>query len=134
MNPGNSPITVLLAEDDLDDQELLEEAFSSLDPNLHLLTFSSGKLFLQGLQSLAALPDMIILDYNIPEMNGAEILQQLRKIGSYEDLVKIVWSTSKSPLYENSCLASGAHAYFVKPSNMAGLTDLARKMISYIQK
>ena len=131
--PG-STLTVLLAEDDLDDQELLKQAFLEIDPNIQLYSFSTGKKFLDNLQNFETVPHLIILDYNIPEMNGAEILKHINGNDQYLSMVKIVWSTSNSPYYENSCLALGAHAYFVKPATMAGLTQLAKTMLSYVER
>lgn len=121
---------ILLAEDDIDDQELLADTFSEIDPAIQLLIFSSGRTILKHLEHLgdAALPALIILDYNIPEMNGAEILKQL-EAPRYKGIVKLVWSTSDSPLYRDTCLALGASAYFVKPSSMSGIQQLARNML-----
>lgn len=127
-------LTVLLAEDDLDDQELLQDAFSSIDPAIQLYSFSSGKKFLNHLENFKALPDLLILDYNIPEMNGAEILRQINTQEQFKNVTKIVWSTSNSPFYMNTCLELGAQAYFVKPSTLAGLTQVARTMLSYVAK
>lgn len=127
-------LTILLAEDDIDDQELLTEAFSEIDPTIRLHSFSTGKKFLNYLQDLsdADVPDMMILDYNIPEINGAEILKQLKENKKYDDVVKLVWSTSNSALYENSCLSLGARAYLVKPSNISALMELAHTMLTYV--
>ena len=127
-------LTILLAEDDLDDQELLKEAFLEIDPAIQFYSFSSGKKILSQLENLNIVPDLVILDYNIPEMNGAEILQHINKKEQYQSIVKIVWSTSNSPFYENACLALGAKAYFVKPSTLSGLSQLAKVMLSYVEK
>lgn len=126
--------TILLAEDDIDDQELLTDAFSEIDPSVNLIAFSTGKKFLSYLRNLADtdIPAMIILDYNIPEINGAEILKILEENSRYNTVVKLVWSTSNSPMYENSCLALGAKAYLVKPSNITALTELAKKILSFL--
>ena len=133
---NNSDLTILLAEDDVDDQELLAEAFSVIDPSIQLVAFTSGKKFIQHLDQLieAEIPGMIILDYNIPEINGAEILKHLEGHKRYESVVKLVWSTSNSRMYELSCLELGAKAYMVKPSNISGITDMAKKMLSYIKR
>jgi len=124
---------IFLAEDDVDDQELLLDTFSEIDPSIRLVTFSTGRKILKHLEDLsdADMPSMIILDYNIPEMNGAEILKQLDG-NRYQRIVKLVWSTSDSPLYKNTCLSLGASAYFVKPSNISGLNDMAKKMLNYM--
>jgi CheY-like chemotaxis protein len=129
-----SGLTVFLAEDDPDDQELLQEAFLKIDPAIRLHSFSTGKKFIDTLDSFDANPALIILDYNIPEMNGAEVLKHISKNEQYDSIIKIVWSTSNSPFYENSCLALGASAYFVKPSTLSGLSQLARTMLSYVDK
>ena len=125
---------ILLAEDDIDEQELLAEAFSEIDPAIQLNSFSTGKKFLNHLEKLpdSEIPNMIILDYNIPEINGAEILEKLESDKRYQHVVKLVWSTSNSALYENSCLSLGAKAYLVKPSNITALMDLAKKMLSFV--
>lgn len=127
-------LKILLAEDDIDDQELLAEAFSEIDPTIKLNSFSTGKKFLNHLEDLpeTEIPDMIILDYNIPEINGAEILKWLQENKRFQNVVKLVWSTSNSSLYEDSCLSLGARAYLVKPSNISALMELARKMLTYI--
>jgi CheY-like chemotaxis protein len=126
-------LTILLAEDDIDDQELLTEAFVNIDPDIRILSFATGKKFLSYLENLSddKIPGMIILDYNLPEINGAEILKFLEENKRYETVVKLVWSTSNSSLYENSCISLGARAYLVKPSNFSGLNELAKKMLSY---
>lgn len=131
MNPVT---TILLAEDDLDDQELLAEAFAQVDPNVRLLSFTTGSNILSYLDGLGPhqLPRIIIVDYNIPEINGAEILKELDARSRFDGITKLVWSTSSSPQYENRCLNLGASAYLVKPSSIAGLTELARRMLALL--
>jgi CheY-like chemotaxis protein len=126
--------TVLLAEDDIDDQELLAEAFSQLDPQVKLLPFSTGKKIVTYLENIPReqAPDMIILDYNIPEMNGAEVLRSIRESAQWSSVVKLVWSTSNSSYYENSCLELGASAYLVKPSSIGSLMEMAKQMLTYL--
>src|ERR1700694_4233888 len=125
--------TILLAEDDIDDQELLAEAFSQIDPALNLVSFSTGRKILAYLET-HDIPDIIVLDYNIPEINGADILKHLDDRKRFDSVVKLVWSTSNSPLYENSCMQLGARAYLVKPSSISGLSELAKKMLSFVSQ
>lgn len=133
-NPVAATLTVYLAEDDIDDQELITEAFSEINPSIQLITFTTGKKFIQYIEeaSLSGVPDLILLDYNMPEMTGAEILQQLQKNEQFRSVVKLVWSTSSSMLFEKTCIELGAKAYLVKPSNISGLQDIVRKMLSFL--
>lgn len=131
---SDKKLTVLLAEDDLDDQELLCEAFQKINPEIELLSYTTGKKLLATLKNMDVTPDLIILDYNIPEMNGAEILKEIGNSNSFSHTIKIVWSTSDSPQYINSCLSLGADAYFVKPSSLSALMELAERMLSYLKR
>lgn len=124
---------ILLAEDDLDDQEFLTDAFATLNTDLKVHGITNGNKAIGFLQELddTQLPKLIILDYNLPEMNGAEILQALLQEERYRVIPKIVWSTSNSPNYQTKCLELGAKAYLVKPSDVAGIESMARQMLAY---
>ena len=126
--------TILLAEDDIDDQELFADALSEIDPSINLVSFTSGRKILNHLENLEddEIPEMIILDYNIPEINGAEILRKLEEDRRYDPMIKVVWSTSNSPTYQESCLRSGARAYFVKPSNISALNKMVKAMLNFV--
>jgi len=125
--------TIFLAEDDIDDQEFLKDALLTIDPTIQLLSFSSGLKFIHSLSeaSDSQLPFLIILDYNIPELNGAEILEHLQKQERYSAIPKVVWSTSDSQLYRQNCLKKGASAYLVKPSSIRGIAETAKEMLDF---
>jgi CheY-like chemotaxis protein len=125
--------TIFLAEDDIDDQEFLEEAFLSIDPAIKLKSFISGKKFIEHLEQTGdnQLPCLIILDYNIPEINGAEILRHLGQFKRYNHISKVIWSTSDSDLYRNSCLQLGAKNYLIKPSSVSGIRQTAELLLRF---
>ena len=122
---------IFLAEDDVDDQELLAEAFSQLDNTIAIKAVSNGKKALSFLEQLPSgqTPCLIVLDYNLPELSGAEILEKLNKTEQFKDITKVVWSTSNSPVYEKICLDLGAKAYLVKPNDISGINRLAQLML-----
>ena len=126
-------IFIFLAEDDIDDQELLIEAFSHLDKNISVKAVNNGKKALSFLESLPAgkVPCLIILDYNMPELNGADILKALKTDSRYDSIPKIIWSTSGSETYKRICLELGACEYIIKPSSFQELKDVARHMLSF---
>ncbi|RYY89002.1 MAG: response regulator [Chitinophagaceae bacterium] len=129
----NSAPFVFLAEDDVDDQELLVEALAMYVPAMKVRIASNGKKAVSELLSLSGheTPCLIILDYNLPEVNGGEILRQLSLEERYHNVPKVVWSTSNSPLYRQICLDLGARAYFVKPSDIKGIEKMAQEMLVY---
>jgi CheY-like chemotaxis protein len=128
---GESDSYILLAEDDIDDQEILIEALQDQLPGIRVHVENNGNRAIDFLNHLPAneTPALIILDYNLPELNGAEVLNSITSSNLVADVVKIVWSTSDSPFYRKSCLNLGATAYFVKPSSISGIKEMARMML-----
>ena len=80
------------------------------------------------------LPSLIILDYNLPEINGADILNLMKKDQRYAHIPKIIWSTSASPVYRTICKTLGARDYIVKPGDMATYLSIARHMLTFIEE
>jgi DNA-binding response OmpR family regulator len=124
---------VVLGEDDPDDEELLKEVFQTVDPEFSVIFFNNGRKLMEELRQMQneKLPCLIILDYNMPEMNGAEILQELKGLDGLGAIPKIIWSTSGSDTYRKHCLMLGASDYITKPSNIHGLEETVRYMLSF---
>lgn len=127
------PKFIFVGEDDIDDQEFLKEIFSSIDNSFKLFFVNNGTQVLSELENLEDkhLPCLIVLDYKMPGLNGAEILKELKRNSRYNRIPKIVWSTSRSNTYKDICLSLGATDYVVKPSNVNDLTQAARHMLSF---
>jgi len=123
---------ILLGEDDIDDQELLKEIFASIDGSYRLLFANTGEQVLSALGKLSdnQLPCLIVLDYNMPGANGAEILKELKKQPRYENIPCIIWSTSGSDTYKTLCLKLGAVDYLIKPSSIKEMASIVRYMLS----
>jgi CheY-like chemotaxis protein len=123
---------ILLGEDDADDQEMLKEVFESIDASFILFFVNNGSEVLSVLEKLKAgqMPCLIVLDYNMPGLNGADILRELGTNERHKNIPKIVWSTSTSEKFRTLCLELGAVDYVIKPSNVIDLEKTARYMIS----
>jgi CheY-like chemotaxis protein len=123
---------ILLGEDDADDQEMLTDVFSSIDKSFILLFVNNGKEVVSALEKLKddQMPCLIVLDYNMPGLNGADILKEIGGNERYKDIPKIVWSTSGSEKFKKVCLELGAADYVIKPSNHKDLEKIANYMLS----
>jgi CheY-like chemotaxis protein len=123
---------ILLGEDDADDQEMLKEVFRSIDTAFVLFFVNNGKEIISALEKLKddQMPCLIVLDYNMPGLNGADILRELSTNERYKNIPKVVWSTSGSEKFRNICLELGAVDYVIKPNNVVGFEDVARYMLS----
>lgn len=124
---------ILLGEDDADDQDMLKEVFYSIDNSFILLFVNNGREVLSALEKLRddQMPCLIVLDYNMPGLNGSDILTELKNNDRYEDIPKVVWSTSGADKFKNLCLELGAADYVIKPSNNQDLEKIARYMLSF---
>jgi CheY-like chemotaxis protein len=126
---------ILIGEDDIDDEEILEEVFSSIDANLSLTFINDGQKIVQFLENATTenLPGLIILDYNMPHLNGAEILKSLQQNKKLEKIPKIIWSTANAEGFKNICLQLGACEYLVKPSSFSDLKSMIEGMLSFYE-
>lgn len=124
---------ILCGEDDKDDEDILQEIFGNVDGSFYLFFVNNANKLLTVLHSMPdnRLPCLILLDYNMPQLNGAEVLQELKKFPRYERIPKVIWSTSGSITFRNTCLQLGANEYLIKPSNVNDLLTLARHILSF---
>ena len=124
---------ILLADDDEEDLELIEEAILGAESNVTLHKVKNGKALIEFLDRTkkGQLPNLIIMDYNMPELNGAEVLSQIRRKADYISIPIVILSTSNAPLHQQECKARGASEYFVKPNTLSELDALAEKMLSF---
>ena len=123
---------ILLGEDDTDDQEMLKEVFISIDKSFILFFVNNGSEILSALEKLRddQMPCLIVLDYNMPGLSGADILRELNTNERYKHIPRVVWSTSPSEKFKQACIELGAADYVIKPNNIKDLEKIARYMLS----
>ena len=131
MMPKSIPI--LAADDDLEDLELIEDAFSGLNADISFYKVTNGRAVIDYLNNLPDLdlPRLIILDYNMPELKGSEVLAKIGKEKRYAHIPKLILSTSSAPLHIHECMSNGATEYYVKPTSMRELKVIAEKMLAF---
>lgn len=129
---SNHKNLILIGEDDMDDKEIIEEAFGEIDPSVIIHFVNDGKKLLSFLEEKPVddLPSLIVIDYNMPGLNGAEILRSLDTNSKVKNIPKVIWSTSGANQYKSSCLAFGAYDYLVKPSSMDQLEKIVKYLLS----
>jgi len=124
---------VLYADDDSDDLMLVENAFASYASNIDVITFRDGQqalTYLEGLGSFDPTPCLIILDINMPRMNGKEALQAIRAIRRFEDIPVVLFTNSS--LYLDRHLAQKYRAGFLtKPLDAKEMQIIAARFVEY---
>jgi two-component system response regulator len=115
---------ILIAEDDGDDRRLLADAFRQCGLDCTLEFHGDGESLLAALDSADAAPDLVLLDLNMPRMDGRETLQRLRAQERFRRLPVLVMSTSAAEDDISRANRAGCDAYFVKPVEFGALLDL----------
>ncbi len=128
---------VLIIEDDLDDAYLLKRALNRAASELNIklgLTHSANGLDALGSVArsdvMCRLPDVIIVDLNMPIVDGDRFLDLLRSDLRLGDVPAAVLTTSTEKPVHAKALASGANAVFSKPSTQEELVEIARKILA----
>src|SRR5690349_7542978 len=116
---------ILLAEDDEDDQELIRLAFSRVTSDHDFKIVNNGQELLEVLSHQKDSPCMIILDLNMPVLNGIQTLKELRKQPKFRKTPIVIFTTSDNDENKRSSFSSGAADYFVKPSSMKEFVNTA---------
>lgn len=120
---------ILIAEDDADDRFLLTSAFEEIQGPVKLSFVEDGFQVLHYLEAkdeAGALPDLIVLDLNMPLMNGPETLLLLKEHDRYKSIPVIIHSTSESETDRANCLRIGATHYLYKGSEYDKVVEAAR--------
>jgi CheY-like chemotaxis protein len=134
LKPVTPKNIVFYADDDTDDLELVQEAFARHTNNVEVMTAKDGLQALSYLQSLTderPTPCLIILDINMPLLNGCEVLKRLRTTMARFDSVPVVlFTTSSSP--QDQEFARRYNAGFVtKPLDISQMEMIAELFIEH---
>lgn len=118
MSQDKSPQIVLI-DDDQDDLEMLSDALQM--HGFRVKIFDSGDHAVESLKTMAVthdLPELIILDYNMPRLNGEQVLNLLKSEEPVKNVPVIIYSTTFSGVCQDALVAMGAHSALVKSSHL----------------
>lgn len=107
---------IFIADDDEDDLNFFQDAVKETCPTVELTMAEDGQELLEKLEK-APLPDVILLDLNMPYINGKECLKVLRQNPEYNKVPILIYSTSNAKSDIEYCLQNGANYYIVKPNS-----------------
>lgn len=127
--------SLLVAEDDLDDQMILEECLADYgyDGRIHFV--KNGKKvidYLDGLTHDTELPRLIVLDLNMPILNGTQTLFELKQNPRYMKIPVVIYSTSNNDHEKRKCMSFGAVDYLVKPISIAEIDTMTKRLLEFL--
>jgi two-component system response regulator len=122
---------IVIADDDLDDHLLINEAVKTCNQNHIVTSVYNGAQLLDLLlhrgfykETVAMVPDLILLDIRMPVMNGLEALEEIRKLDKYKLVPIYILSQDDSPGEIKRAKALGVADYFIKPLVFDELKEL----------
>ena len=125
-------VSLIVAEDDRDDQLLIREAFEECDIDTKDIVFANdGEELMDLLPKQENETTLILLDLNMPRKDGREVLKEIRANDKTRHIPIIILSTSQSSEDVKFTYKYGANTYFKKPSTFAELVSLCALVKEY---
>ena len=127
------PIDVLLVEDNPGDVRLTQEAFQDANPSVHLHVASDGveaMAFLrrEGAHAKAPRPDLVLLDLNLPKMDGREVLAHIKKDEGLKTIPTVILTTSDAEADISKSYQLQANCYLTKPVQLSTFEALVKSV------
>jgi CheY-like chemotaxis protein len=128
---GHSHKNILIVEDDLVDVMTIKRAFKQLGIVNELHIEGNGEEALRYLNEVKDLPGLIILDLNMPKMNGIEFLNILRNTSNFSSIPVVVLTTSKEQQDKLNIFDMKVSGYMIKPVDYTQFKDMIKTIHHY---
>ena len=123
---------ILVVDDDEDDRLFIQLAFEENDDLNYPLAFATdGYKALEWLTNASELPVLVLLDINMPRLNGLEVLKKLRDSPKWRGLPVIMFTTSGEANAIAKAYDLGANSYVTKPPTYSDFGTLLRTVCHY---
>lgn len=135
-----TPVNVLLVEDNKSDAELTIRELKKHNLSNHLvhvkdgeeaLHFIFGKGKYEGIRDAPFTPKVVLLDIQLPKVNGIEVLQQLKQDPRTKNIPVVILTSSREDPDIQKCYDLGANSYIVKPVNFEGFSQAIKNLGFY---
>lgn len=125
---------LLLVDDDAIDRELFTDAISLAEKGHKVEEAQNGEAALRYLHAADRLPDLIILDLNMPVKDGRETLMEIKTHTRLRNIPVCIMSTSSAPLDIESAYNTGANLFLEKPLDFSKLTEMLTSLLTLFSK
>ncbi len=111
---------------------VLRKAFDQWGQAHKIRTVDNPVEAIDLIRSHVFLPDVIVVDFNMPEMNGLDFIKEMKFSDDWYSYIPIVVSTTEECAeIAMECYGSGAAGYMIKPTKYKKLTNMLRVLIQY---
>jgi CheY-like chemotaxis protein len=125
---------ILYADDDIDDKAWVTEACKEIDCSFEFYFVDNGRQVIDYLKDhpKKLLPSLIVLDLNMPEMDGRQTLQFIKNHSEYKHIPVCIVTTSASKMDKDICKRLGASLYLTKPDSHAEWQHIIRQLVPFV--
>lgn len=138
MNKINSKISLLMADDDHDDQILLQEALKENNISNSICFVENGEELIEFLNKTGKFegedcftPGLILLDLNMPKMDGRSALKLIKADPELRKIPIVVLTTSRADTDILECYDLGVNSFISKPVNFQDLVEVTKEISNY---
>lgn len=127
--------TIFVVDDDREDRQILHEYFEDIGVGDRVVYYENGEqaiAFLEAMEDMTKLPRLIVLDLNMPILNGTQALRLLKRDARFKHIPVIILSTSENDEEKRKCLSYGAIDYLVKPMSFDEGRVIVERFASYL--
>ncbi|MDB5205242.1 MAG: response regulator [Flavisolibacter sp.] len=124
---------ILWADDDMDDLMLMRHVLKDIKEEYDIKEVHNGREaldYLEGVKQDSSLPCLIILDMNMPVLNGKETLNLIKKNDSLKDIPLVFFTTSNSEMDKMFCKRFGVEM-ITKPPRYNNLKEAVKRLLDY---
>lgn len=127
---------ILLADDDPEDRAIIKDAMEQIEAGDLIQFAENGEQALQILHQQfeqGIYPCLVVLDLNMPKINGTETLYRLKSDPRFRNVPVIIFSTSINSIEKEKCMRLGAHSYITKPVSLHECIETAQTFYRFCQ-
>ena len=125
-------VAILYIDDDQDDLMIFGESIGKHYPGITVITAESGEegmaILINMEQSAQPFPSLVVLDMNMPRMDGRQVLQEIKR--RWEEIPVVIFTTSSNQLDIEFCKRFGTEC-ITKPMNYNNLIHTIRLLVSH---
>jgi CheY-like chemotaxis protein len=124
--------SILLGEDSPADVYLIRRALQENGVKHTLQVASHGGEMMAAIAKGNQVPDLVVLDLNLPRHDGLEILKIIRSNSAYKEVPVVILTSSDSPMDRTAASALGADCYIRKPSSLDEFLAIGKTLYSLL--
>lgn len=129
---SDKPLTIIVADDDEDDRELLRFLFTQHEQFELIGCFDSGIAAVKEILIQKNIPDILLIDMYMPLLTGTEVVKKLNESELASDTHKFVISTQINAIEQNKYLENPKVKFLKKPTSLAEINDLPGIILEHL--